>query len=274
MADQQEKNGVIETRVRILTWNIWWRFGPWERRQPAITATLAQIDADIIALQEVWSDETSNLAAELAAELGYHHVFASGADYQGFGLGNAVLSRWPIVRHESTILLGQEKTGEGPLALFAEVDGPRGRLPIFSNYLNWLFDHSHIRQRQVSEIARFVDRVCPKTFPPIVCGDYNSEPASEEIRMLTGLTTCPVEGLFFHDAWGVAGDGGPGYTWDNANPYVRAKFQPNSRIDYILVGKPKARGAGHIVDCRVTGNEPIDGVWPSDHHAVMAELRY
>jgi endonuclease/exonuclease/phosphatase family metal-dependent hydrolase len=271
---KQEKNGAIQTRVRILTWNIWWRFGPWERRQPAIAATLAQIDADLIALQEVWSDETTNLAAELAAELGYHHVFASGTDYQGFGLGNAVLSRWPIVRHESTILLGQEKTGEGPLALFAEVDGPRGRLPIFSNYLNWLFDHSHIRQRQVSEIARFVDRVCPKTFPPIVCGDFNSEPASEEIRMLTGLTTCPVEGLFFHDAWGVAGDGGPGYTWDNANPYVRAKFQPNSRIDYILVGKPKARGAGHIVDCRVTGNQPIDGVWPSDHHAVMAELRY
>jgi len=63
MSDQQEKNGVIETRVRVLTWNIWWRFGPWQRRQPAISSTLAQIDADIIALQEVWSDQTTNLAS-------------------------------------------------------------------------------------------------------------------------------------------------------------------------------------------------------------------
>ncbi len=273
MTDQQDKNGAIETRVRVLTWNIWWRFGPWERRQPAIVATLAQVDADLIALQEVWSDESTNLAAELAAKLGYHHVFASAGDYEGFGFGNALLSRWPVAQYESIMLHGQE-TGEGPMALFVEVDGPRGRLPIFSIYLNWLHDHSHIRQRQVADLARFVDRVCPKTFPPIVCGDFNAKPASEEIRMLTGLTTCPVEGLFFHDAWGVAGGEGPGYTWDNVNPYISARFDPNGRIDYILVGEPKARGAGHVVDCRVTGNDPIDGVWPSDHHAVTAELRY
>ena len=46
------------------------------------------------------------------------------------------------------------------------------------------------------------------------------------------------------------------------------------RIDYILTGSPMAHAAGHVVDCRVVGNEPEDGVWPSDHHAVLAELRY
>ncbi len=38
--------------------------------------------------------------------------------------------------------------------------------------------------------------------------------------------------------------------------------------------RPEARGAGHVVDCRIAGNEPVGGVWPSDHHAVLAELRY
>lgn len=123
MTDQQEQNAAIETRVRILTWNIWWRFGPWERRRPAIAATLARIDADVIALQEVWSDETTNLSAELAAELGYHHVFASGIEMNGFGFGNALLSRWPIRRTESTKLHGQKEAGEGRVALSAEVDG-------------------------------------------------------------------------------------------------------------------------------------------------------
>ncbi len=274
MTDQRKKNDAIETRLRVLTWNIWWRLGPWEHRQPAIAATLARLDADVIALQEVWSEETTNLAAELAAELGYHHVFASGKDKKGFGVGNALLSRWPIARHESTKLYGQKEIDEGRLALFAEVDGPRGPLPVFSTHLNDRYDPSHLRQRQVADLARFVDRMRPWTFPPILCGDFNAEPTSEEIRMLTGLATCPVEGLVFHDAWLAAGDGGPGHTWDNANPYVAVKLEPNRRIDYILVGWPEARGAGHVVECRVAGNEPLDGVWPSDHHAVLAELRY
>ena len=92
--------------------------------------------------------------------------------------------------------------------------------------------------------------------------------------MLKGLTTCPVEGLVIHDAWDVAGGGGPGLTWDNANPYAVAEFEPDRRIDYIFLGWPEARGAGHVVECCVTGNEPVDGVWPSDHHAVLAEVRY
>ena len=161
-----------------------------------------------------------------------------------------------------------------PLALFAEIDGPRGALSVFSTHLNWRYEHSHIRQRQVADLARFADGMRPWTFPPIVCGDFNAEPASEEIRMLKGLTACPVEGLVFHDAWACAGGDGPGYTWDNANPYVVAEFEPDRRIDYILAGMPKARGAGQVVECRVTGNEPVDGVWPSDHHALLAELRY
>jgi endonuclease/exonuclease/phosphatase family metal-dependent hydrolase len=274
MNDQHTENGILETRLRILTWNIWWRFGPWEQRRLAIAATLKKIDADIIALQEVWSDEATNLASELAAELGYHHVFAWGMDFKGFGFGNALLSRWPIKRHDSIALHGKKETGEGRVALFAEIDGPRGLIPAFSTHLNWKFEHSHIRQRQVTDLARFVDSKRPWSFPPVVCGDFNADPSSEEIRMLKGLTTCPVEGLFFHDAWSVAGGAGAGMTWDNANPYVITRLEPDRRIDYVFVAWPQDRGAGHIVDCKVTGNEPVDDVWPSDHHAVLAELRY
>ena len=108
----------------------------------------------------------------------------------------------------------------------------------------------------------------------VLCGDFNADPQSDEIRMLTGQTTCPVEGLVFHDAWAFAGPGGPGHTWDNANPYVAADFEPDRRIDYIFTGWPRGRGAGHIVNCQITGNKPVNGVWPSDHHALLAELRY
>ena len=284
MTDQHSESGIIETRLRVVTWNIWWRFGPWEQRRPAIAATLKKLDADVIALQEVWSDRATTQAAELADELGYQHVFSPSKNIgesafdnyydKSCGMGNALLSRWPIKRHESIKLPGKRETGEGRVALFAEIDGPRGLIPAFSTHLNWKFQHSHIRQRQVSDLARFVDSMRPWSFPPIVCGDFNAEPSSEEIRMLKGLTTCPVEGLFFHDAWAVAGGSGPGTTWDNNNPYVVTQMEPDRRLDYILVGPPQARGAGQVVDCKVTGNGPVGDVWPSDHHAVLAELRY
>ena len=46
--------------------------GSQRRRRSAIAATLARPDADVIALREVWSDETINFGDELVAELDYH----------------------------------------------------------------------------------------------------------------------------------------------------------------------------------------------------------
>ena len=158
--------------------------------------------------------------------------------------------------------------------LFAELDGPNGRIQVFSTHLNWRFDHSQIRQQQVTEVARFVASKRPRSYPPIVCGDFNAEPVSEEIRMMTGQAACPIKGLVFRDAWRVGGDGSDGYTWDNRNSFAQVELEPNRRIDYILVGEPEDRGAGHVVNCNLAGDEPVDGVWPSDHFAVVAELRY
>ena len=53
---------LVETHVRIATWNIWARYGPWEERAPVIESTLREIDADIVGLQEVWDDGTRNQA--------------------------------------------------------------------------------------------------------------------------------------------------------------------------------------------------------------------
>ena len=274
MADQTTTAGLIETNLRVLSWNIWWRYGPWQNRQPAIVETLKNLDCDIIALQEVWQDDTTNYAAILAAELGYHHVFAASMEREGFGFGNALLSRWPISQSQSVMLYGVEENGEGRCALFAEIDGPRGVLPFFATHLNWKFHHSHIRQRQVADLARFVDARATFAFPPVVCGDFNADPMSEEIRMLTGLTTCPVEGLAFQDAWVAARNDSPGFTWDNANPYAVEILEPNRRIDYILAGMPRERGAGHVVSCEVVAKDPVNDVYPSDHYGVVAQLRY
>ncbi|CAN5551690.1 endonuclease/exonuclease/phosphatase family protein [soil metagenome] len=266
---------LLDTRLRVRTWNLWWRYGPWARRQAAIAATLAELQPDVVALQEVFrQDAGRDQAAELAEGLGYHHAYASRLHHDGFDFGNAVLSRWPFVRTESWPLPAGPGVDERRVLLLAEVDGPRGPVQVFCTHLNWRFDESATRQVQVRAVAGAVAAARPRTYPPVLCGDLNAEPGSDEVRLLTGRAAVPVPRLVFHDAWEVAGDGGPGHTWSNANPYVALQLEPDRRIDYVLAGWPRAGGAGHVTSCRVIGRDPVAGVHPSDHHGVLAELRY
>ncbi len=272
---------LIETRLRVLSWNLWWRFGPWEDRRPAIAATLARLDADVICLQEVWADDAVSFAAELADGLGFHHTYGSRLDLDGVRFGNAVLSRWPITGDEVLPLPAPPDAEESRTCVRADIDGPRGALQVFSTHLNWRFDQSHIRQDQVRALAAFIGRSRaggPHPFPPVLCGDFNADPDSDEMRMLTGKAATPEPKLVFHDAWDVAGQASPssatGATWTNDNPYARLDLEPDRRIDYVLAGWPKAGGAGHVTRCTVECLEPVDDVVPSDHLGVLVELRY
>src|SRR5262249_57588345 len=76
--------------------------------------------------------------------------------------------------------------------------------------------------------------------PPVVTGDLNAEPGSDELRLLGGVLTAPaVDGLVLVDAWRYAAPGDPGFTWDHRNGYQSHSVIPDSRIDYILVGLPR-----------------------------------
>src|ERR1700741_4626080 len=87
---------LVRTRVRIATWNVWGRYGPWEARLPVIIENLSAINADILALQEVWDEADRNQAREIATALGYSEpVYAPNLERDGVRSGNAVLSRCP-----------------------------------------------------------------------------------------------------------------------------------------------------------------------------------
>jgi endonuclease/exonuclease/phosphatase family metal-dependent hydrolase len=265
---------LIETRLHVLTWNVWGRFGPWEARLDAIAATLAAARADVVTLQEVWEGDGRNQAAELASALDLFHAYAGRFTIDGVTIGNAVLSRWPIVDVESRTLPAPPELEELRVVLRAAIDGPRGPLQVFTTHLNWRFEQSAVRQEQVRSIAHFVAETDDDGgHPPILAGDMNAVPDADEIRMLTGRAAPPVPGLVFHDAWEAAGNTGPGFTWTNANRWAARDLEPDRRIDYVFVGWPRRGGAGHVTSCRLVG-EPVDGLDPSDHLGVLAALRY
>lgn len=137
----------------------------------------------------------------------------------------------------------------------------------------WWFDESQARQDAVRELLSYVHQAQDKRAPLIICGDFNADPGSDEIRMLTGRTAAPVPGLSFYDAWEVAGPPTPGYTWSNNNPWATQLLWPNRRIDYIFSAAPRPGGAGHPLDTALLGT-PVNNTYPSDHYALQSNLRY
>ncbi|WP_405871808.1 endonuclease/exonuclease/phosphatase family protein [Streptomyces sp. NBC_00005] len=271
--------------MRVVTWNVWWRFGPWAERQKAVLAVLRELRPDVVGLQEVWAADGENLAGWLAGELGLHWTWAASPASErwqrrigepGVEIGNAVLSRWPVVEQDVLRLPAPEDVDDGRLALYARLDAPGGQVPFFTAHLTSHLQASAIRCEQVTALAGFVAARRDGTdFPPVVTGDFNAWPDSDEIRLFGGTRTSPAApGLVFFDAWEYADPAAPSATWDHANPYVHPGLGPSTRIDYIHVGAPAGPGgAGTVLHVRRAGDGPVGGVWPSDHSAVVADLQ-
>ena len=260
--------------LRVLTLNIWNLDGDWRARRQAIVAVLQRWEPDLVCLQEVVETEQGNQAEWLAAQLGSWAVaFASVKHHSGLArFGNAVLSRWPIDATESCLLPREEDDQEVQrVVAHARTNG----IDVFSTHLAWQLHDADLRERQVQALVRFVDerRDPNATVGPIIAGDFNAEPDSTAVRFLTGLTALDGVSTYFQDAWRLAGDGGPGLTWSGANAHAAKEHEPDRRIDYIFSGVHLDTGAGRPLECHVVANEPVDGVWPSDHFGAFAVLQ-
>ncbi|MDJ0767821.1 MAG: endonuclease/exonuclease/phosphatase family protein [Ilumatobacter sp.] len=259
--------------MRVATWNVWWRNGDWEARQPAILQALRDIDADIVGLQEM-SSRDPDQPAWLREELGYHLVASPDADEDEHALVNAIASRWPIVDAVWHYLdVGDMKPHR--TVLRATIDMQGTVLQVYCTHLSHGFDQSDLRRRQLDQIAGMVaaERGDPATsFPPIVLGDLNAVPESDEIRRMTGLSAPAADGLVFTDAWAQIGNG-DGATYSAHNPYVVDSAWPERRLDYVLVGWPRPRPQGNPVRGRLFGVGPVRGVVASDHYGVVVELQ-
>jgi endonuclease/exonuclease/phosphatase family metal-dependent hydrolase len=44
--------------MRVMTWNLWWRFGGnWREREVGIISRLEEVQPDVVGLQEVWVEK-------------------------------------------------------------------------------------------------------------------------------------------------------------------------------------------------------------------------
>ncbi len=271
--------------LRVVTLNIWNTQGPWPERLRLIRSELQELRPDIVGLQEVLHLDqappgTVDQAQAIADGLGYYTAFAS-AWHIGGGLqfGNALLSRWPIVEPQN-FLLPCEPDDETRALLHGVIESPYGRLPVFVTHLSWKLHQSDVRQQQVAHIVQRVRELAPiehdgqdGALPPIVMGDFNAEPESDEIRYLRGFNARLGRSVYFADAFAVAGDGSPGYTYARDNAYALRAREPTRRLDYIFVRGPDRQLRGEPLAARLCFTQAKDGVFPTDHYGVMAEIQ-
>jgi len=254
--------------VRVVTWNLWGRFGPWPERAAAIRAVLRDARPDVCALQEVWADERQNFAADLAQELEMHWTWLRSSSE----IGHAILARWPL-RERLELPLPVAAGDVARNALSCVVESPDGGIPVASTQLSSAPWDSATRCAQVRALVAFLAERKREAYPIVLMGDLNAEPDSDEVRLLCGHKTAPARERFvLVDAWRYAAEDAVPWTWDRENPNVAATMEPSSRIDYLLVGPPHEGRRGHVRSIRRIGETPVGGVWPSDHAGLLAEL--
>lgn len=291
---------VAEGVLRVVQLNVDSLIGSgWAQRRLEIVAWLDELAADVVCLQEIWQTEDSANTAGWLAEhtagdwywevggFGRPDAVAAGVD-PSRRFGSAILSRWPIDAVE--VMRLPVSSGEGgaphltmrPSALpagmpFALLHVRSAGLDVYSTHLQPLPAQAAHRVQQVLFIDDAVGRTCDPaaSMPPILCGDFNAAPTSDEIRFLTATAVINGRSTYFQDAWALVHAGG-GVTWDPANDFAAQFNEPPQRIDYVFVGDPYRRpdGAGRVLDASLVFNERRTGTLASDHFGLCVDIRW
>lgn len=285
--------------LRVMSLNIGSLFEPeWDRRRNEVVAWIDRVEPDVVCLQEVTQtnneDNTARWLAEQATaswhvEFGGYAFDQPGADSDRL-FGSAVLSRWPIDR-AATHRLPTAPDPDDPIPAIVPwelLHVQTAGLDLFSTHLSPAPQHGRHRRLQVMKIDELIKSARGATdalvfgerrtaMPPILCGDFNAEPDSDEIRFLRGLTPFDERTTFYQDAWSVAGDGGPGYTQDwRTHELAAALNLHRKRIDYVFVGDQfmRAKDAGRVHDATVICDQPLTGVQASDHQGLLVNIEW
>jgi endonuclease/exonuclease/phosphatase family metal-dependent hydrolase len=148
-----------------------------------ISDVLGDLNADIIALQEVFSECESHAGhvQTLASHLDMHIAFGCTRHHKGRPYGNAILSRWPIHQYRDMDLswaLHRERRG----CVRADLETPSGMLHVYNIHMGTsYFERRHQVRRLLSSKQLHLDLSGPR----VLVGDFNEWIRGLTTRMLT-----------------------------------------------------------------------------------------
>ncbi len=229
-------------RLRILSYNIHHAEGVDGKLDvPRIAQVILSVKPDLVALQEVDKNTTRtgkvNQDIELANITKMNSVFGSNITFQGGQYGNAILSKFPIIKNKN-FLLPNVDSGEQRGLLRSQIQ--------ISNKENVLFFSTHLDHRR-SDTERLASAEAINQIisldnksPAILAGDFNDVPESPTLKEL-------------------------GKLWLRTNKKILKTIpasKPSRQIDYIFV-QPKERW-------KIIESQVLDEDIASDHRAIFS----
>jgi endonuclease/exonuclease/phosphatase family metal-dependent hydrolase len=134
------------------------------------------------------------------------------------------------------------------------------------------------REKQAVAASRFVEDLLGErgVSHVVLAGDFNATPDSASVRFWRGLQSLGGASVCYRDAWESANPVDPGHTFSPRNPLVTDAdnwpLEVGRRIDYVMVRCSDHGPTLDITACERVFDEPVDGVWASDHFGVVADL--
>jgi endonuclease/exonuclease/phosphatase family metal-dependent hydrolase len=273
-------------QVRVATLKLWGRRGEWEERRRLLAEGFRELEPDLVAFQEAVVGDGYDQVIDILGPA-YHlahqtdRELGRGDDIED-GQGISIASRWPIGEVWEPDLNVTPRTDDFACgAIIAEVlaPDPLGTL-LFVNHLpNWQLTHEHERELQTVIVGRAIEEIAERRGlrHVVLAGDLDATPDAASVRFWRGRQSLGGMSVCYRDAWGSTHPGEPGHTFTAENPLVTAEnwdweLELGRRIDQIFV---RCSAHGPTLDIRACDRifeEPVDGVWGSDHFGMIADL--
>ena len=243
------------TTLRVMQWNVKKTKGSDGACSPErIADKIAEHNPDVVSLNEVnfysgacaWSfDMADHLESLLQQRTGVEWYRQIVNVYGGSsGYGNVLLSRHRPASQGST-LLSYER---GVAQMTIVVNGRNVNL--FSTHVDYY--NSSYRTTQTREAVGYMSNFSE---PRIMLGDFNTWPGTSDYYLMAQP---------YQDAWTAGQSAGTAWAFNGSG-----STHGDSRFDYIYYSRNSVLSlrSVKVPDTRV------NGVWPSDHHPVIAEFK-
>jgi endonuclease/exonuclease/phosphatase family metal-dependent hydrolase len=248
------------SNISVATLNLLHNTDQWHLRLPLIVRELANLQPDVIGLQEcLWGpDHVYRVARELNAETGcdgYTVYTASRTGWLRRIEALAILSRLPLVEEDRLPLRSGNRVSQR--VRFQLPDG--NEFDFVNNHLHHPIDGADLRAKQALKIIRWLSS-CTGSVATVIAGDLNGTADEEAVRLLKAQYSSVFESLGCNEP----------ITFGSPLAGHFEQPVPQKTIDYILTSPTvTVRSARRVFE---NPHPTLPDIYPSDHFGLYAEL--
>lgn len=275
-----------ESQLRIATINIMLDEFLLPERIQHLTQEIETLNPDILCLQEVNTNTSTDIVKLIAEKLNYQSTFTSKPATNKHTTVNAILTKTPNTKFKNINLKLQTETHKYPDTIHATLTHNNTETHIITTHLPWGTFNGPVRYKQaiaVNKLAETITKNNPEAII-VLAGDLNAKETETTIQYLKGQHYLNDQtGTLWTDAWEIKGTEN---NWTTTDPKTKLgrhtaanvniehpTLVPTRRIDYILIyGWVYGKKGTPLNYIRWADTPNSEGYTPSDHYGICTDI--